>query len=156
MRITRSLSLMLYTSLALNVLLGGLWIGQWFFDGKNHPRRAGQFDRQAARAELSESSQVIVDKIWAEHRKKMKSRIKNSLDTRQQVQSLLLSENFDRKALTEAQKMSHNSSRQAKFSVHDVIADIADALPDAERKKYFETGFSRLKKRLDRKRAAKE
>ncbi|MEQ8194537.1 MAG: periplasmic heavy metal sensor [Rhodospirillales bacterium] len=145
MRISRRLAIVLAASIGLNLFLGGMLTAHYLF-GDDQKRTRGFFQRDAARAELSEPHRKTVDAIWDKHRPVMRGHLRALRESRREVRRLLRAEKVDTAAIAKARQQYDASQQQVRVSVRRAVDEISAALPDAERRKYFETGFKRSRR----------
>jgi uncharacterized membrane protein len=146
MRISRRLAVILAVSVGLNLFLGGVMTAHWLFNGDRSPRERSFFQREAARADLSAPHRKTVDAIWDRHRPAMRGHIRALRESRREVRRLLKAETLDPDALAAARRTYDRNRQQVRAVVRQAVDEISAALPDAERRKYFETGFKRTRR----------
>ncbi len=141
---SRILGLVLLASLGLNVLLGGLLIGDWAGDGSNQGIRGSRwFDRETARAALPAEAQKIVDAIWSRHEAAVREGYKAVREARAELQRVLTADELDPPALEAAQANLATRREAARLNITASMAELAHALPPKDRKLYFTTGAKR-------------
>jgi len=145
---SRRLSIALLASLALNLFLGGMLTSQWIFaerHGRPHP--VGRFDREGARAAIDEQHRPAVDAIWQRHKSALRGRVRELRDVRRRLRQQLVAEELDRAALAQTYEELHTRGLAARDLLGKPLAEIAAALPAEQRKRYFQAGFAKSRKR---------
>ncbi len=147
MRIQRRLSIVLFVSLAINLILIGMLATFWLKgDLARKHARWHRFDRDAAMAAISEDSRRAVEEVWQQHRGALREHWKERRAMRQQMREMLLSDQFDKAAYITLNEKMNAQSLRARARLHNAIAETAARLPAAERRRYFEEGYKRRKR----------
>lgn len=146
----RTLSLLLFLSLGLNMFLGGMVVSRWlappppWFDGGGPPGRDfGRGDgppmhRLADGAELAPAYRAQVRALWDEMRPRMHAQMHAVRAARRQVHHLLVAEDLDLEALAAAQQTLSARLSDARETMQAHLRAIAALLPPEQRQRYFE------------------
>lgn len=132
----------LLVSLALNLFLAGVFVPQIL---RPHPPRPfgppDRFNLEAARDALGDEHQQIVDEIWGGFKDNQKTKFKDVLRLRQNIQDLLLAEEFDAAAFEALSRNAYSSGDLMREEMLAAMIELGSTLPAAERQKYFRAGF---------------
>lgn len=136
----RRLAIALVASLALNLFLGGMMTASWLFREEPPPGfpRPGLFDRQAALSAIGEEHRPAIEAIWAKNGPELRRRVRALREARDAIRRQLTADSFDPAALAEAHALLEERGRAAHAAMQANIAEVAAALPDEERQRYFE------------------
>ena len=140
MRLSRRLSILLLISLGGNLFLSGMLFTQWL--AATPPDMTGPFNRHAAVAALSEEQRQVVERIWQRHEAKAGERLKAAREVRRRIRRQLEADPFDRAALEQSFVELREAMVPLGIQLFGTIVEIADSLPLAERKRFFEAGFA--------------
>ena len=140
MRLSRRLSILLLISLGGNLFLSGMLFTQWL--AATPPDMTGPFNRHAAVAALSEEQRQVVERIWQRHEAKAGERVKAAREVRRRIRRQLEADPFDRAALEQSFVELREAMVPLGIQLFGTIVEIADSLPLAERKRFFEAGFA--------------
>ncbi len=142
------MAIALFVSLALNLFLVGVMTTNWLRDdGPANQVRFGRFNREAAMAVISAESREKVESLWKQHMDAIRGHSKARRRLRVEMRALLQAASFDRAAYDALSKQSHARSQRSRLLLRQIIGETAEILSPAERKRYFETGLAKRKKK---------
>ena len=140
MRLSRRLSIVLLISLGVNLFLSGMLVTQWL--AATSPDMAGPFNRHAAVAALSDEHRRVVEGIWQRHEARAGDRLEAAREVRRRIRRQLEADPFDKAALEQSFMELREVMVPLGVQLFGTIVEIADSLPLAERKRFFEAGFA--------------
>lgn len=144
MRLSRRLAVVLAASLALNLFLGGMLTAHWLFRGPPPHERGGRFfDRQAALEAIDAEHRAGVQAILARNEPELRARMRAVREARREVRRQLMGDPIDHEALAQAHAELAARGQEAHARMQANVAEIAAALPAAERRRFFEASFKR-------------
>jgi Spy/CpxP family protein refolding chaperone len=136
---TKTLSVALFLSLALNLLIGGAMIGRWGWHGDHHDRGGRHWGaRFWLERALGEEAAPKVEKLWDAHRQQLKPLRKASKQARIEVQAALSAEKFDAETYAKALDASLEKSMAIRASHHAFMTELATTLTPEQRAKLAE------------------
>lgn len=156
MKLDRRIAILLFASIAANFFLAGALTIQW---GAKAPRsdtaRLERFDRAAASRALSEDEREIVANVWRQARDSVRREAGEIIRLRREVQELLLADHFDAERFEDIYSTLQERSNRGRMRLQAIMGEVAAALPDQARQKYFQAGFSDAKRRGQRQRSSR-
>lgn len=136
---TKTLSVALFISLALNLLIGGAMIGRWGWHGDHHDRGGGHWGaRFWLERALGDEAAPKVEKLWDEHRAQLEPLRAASKQAREDVRAALSARNFDAEAYARALDISLERSMAIRASHHAFMTQLAATLTPEQRAKLAE------------------
>ena len=142
----------LFASLALNLFLAGVIVAGLFWHGGHHHRR-GPFNIRHAYTVLTPASQTKAKAIWQANRSAFFAKIREVRAARRDVRALLREDNPDVAKVEAAIAKVGRIRREIHDMVRGIVKKIADALPAAERVKFYKAVLkrrARSRRRRDR------
>lgn len=144
---TRTLALLLFLSVALNLFVAGMVVGRWDrWDGpKGHggPRHGKSMSRVIEYA-LGDSLTPALRSRLEQHDGAMRENFEESRESRRAIRDVLIREPFDKEAYLEALDRMNAVHDRMRAETHSFMIEIMDQLTPEQRRKLVE--------RLDRKR----
>jgi uncharacterized membrane protein len=133
---TKTLSVVVFVSLALNLFLAGTMVGRWGWQGGHHEGANRHWGAKfwLGRA-LGEEAAPKVEKMWEAHRARMQPLRAASKQSRQAVSTTLSAEPFDPDAYAKALDTSLAKSMAMRASHHAFMIELAATLSPEERAK---------------------
>lgn len=133
---TKTLTVALFLSLAVNLFLGGAMVGRWGWHGGHNDLGGGHWGAKfwLSRA-LGEDAGGTVEKKWNAHQEDLKPLREKSRLARAAVQAALSAEPFDPAAYDRALKDSLAKSTEIRTSHHAFMVDLAGSLTAEQRAK---------------------
>ena len=132
----------LFGSLALNLFLAGVIVAGLFWHGGHHHRR-GPFNMRHAYTVLTPASQTKAKAIWQANRKAFFEKIREVRAARREVRSLLREDKPDIAKIEAAIGKVGKIRREIHNLVRGIVKKVADALPAAERVKFYRAVLKR-------------
>lgn len=147
-RPNRTLSALLFLSVALNLFLGGVLASHWLFrpppwDDGGPGDRLPPLHRLADGAGLDPPYRDQVTALWLDQRPRLHRQMRAVREARRQVHRLLTAETLDRAALATAQETLSQRLTAARAAMQDHLLEVAALLPPEQRRAYFEAGLRR-------------
>lgn len=132
----------LFASLALNLFLVGVIVTGLFWHGGHHHRR-GPFNMRNAYTVLTPASQAKAKAIWQANREAFVAKIREVRAARREVRSLLREDKPDIAKVEAAIARVGRIRREIHNVVRGIVKKVADALPEAERVRYYRAVLKR-------------
>jgi len=136
----RLFAVVLLASLALNLFLGGILVGEYVgnvFEPSFPPFKGGKFFWMLQ--DLPKESREKVRPLIAEHRTRIRPQMQLVKQARHAVHQQLIAINFDKKALTETFVILQQESIKARNIMHTNLIEIASQLNTEDRQKLSKT-----------------
>jgi Spy/CpxP family protein refolding chaperone len=136
---TKTLSVVLFVSLAFNLFWAGTMVGRWGWHGGDHGEVGRHFGAKfwLGRA-LGDEAAPKVEKMWEAHRTKMKPLREESKQARAKIHATLAATPFDSDAYAEALAASLDRRMAIRASHHAFMIELAEILTPEQRAKLAE------------------
>jgi Spy/CpxP family protein refolding chaperone len=134
---TKTLSTVLFVSLAFNLFLGGAMVGRWGWHGGGHHERGSKHwgaKLWLSRA-LGDEAAPKVEKIWEAHRAVMKPLREDAKQARKAIHQALSADPFDAAAYERALTTSLERGTAARAGHHAFMSELAAVLTPEQRAK---------------------
>lgn len=137
---SRTLALLLFASLAFNVLLGGMMIGRWGWHGDHHQWGEGRqkVAKYWLRWTLGDDAAPKIEAMWDAHREAMQPLREGSREARRAIKAALAAESFNAEDYAAALKESRIRSMAVRASHHAFMVRLARTLTPDQRQKMAE------------------
>lgn len=144
---TRTLALLLFLSVALNLFVAGMVVGRWDrwdgFKGHGGPRHGKSMSRVIEYA-LGDSLSPALRERLEQHDRAMRENFEATRRSRREIRDVLGREPFDKTAYLEALDRMNTVHDRIRAETHSFMTEIMDDLTPEQRRKLVE--------KLDRKR----
>ena len=136
---TKTLSVALFVSLALNLFIGGAMVGRWGWHGGYHEGGGRHWGAKfwLGRA-LGEEAAPKVEKLWEAHRAQLQPLRTEAKQAREAIHATLAADPFDAEAYTAALDASLEKRTAIRASHHAFMIELATTLSPAQRAKLAE------------------
>ena len=133
---TKTLSVALFLSLAVNLFLGGAMVGRWGWHGDHHEGGGRHWGAKfwLERA-LGDDAAPKVEAMWEAHREAMKPLREEAKQAREAVHASLSADPFDADAYARALDDSLAKSMALRGSHHAFMIELAGSLTPKQRAK---------------------
>lgn len=136
---SKTLSAVLFASLALNLFLAGTMAGRWGWHGNDHGGGGRHWGTKVwLDKALGEDAAPKVEKMWEAHRAAMRPRREAAKQERAAIQAALSADPFDPAAYAKALDTSLEQRMAMRASHHAFMVELASVLTPAERAKLAE------------------
>jgi len=148
---TKTLSVALFLSLVVNLLVGGAMIGHWGWHGDHHDRGGKHWSaRFWLKHALGDKGAPKVEKLWEAHRAQLKPLRAASKQARSDVHAALSAKDFDAEAYARALDASLQKSMAIRATHHAFMIELAATLTPEQRAKLAEfAGRKRWRRHRD-------
>ena len=157
---TRWIVVFLLVSLAVNVFVGGIWVGRWI-DGGSEPEvvQAAPIDRPRPpgpgprwlRESVGREGQALLRRVWRQHEDTIEPLRETVRESRVAVADALAAEPFDVEVYAVALERMRSSMLQLHTATHAAMIDLVEQMPEEQRLKMAERARAWEEKRKRRK-----
>ena len=135
----RTLAVLLFTSLAINVLLVGGMVGRWgWHDGHRWSEGRHTVAKYWLRWTLGDEVAPRVKAMWEAHREAMKPLRQRSRDAQRAIKTALAADPFDADGYARTLEESRRQSMVVRQRHHAFMIDLAGTLTPEQRQKMAE------------------
>jgi len=138
---TRVLALLLFLSVALNLFVAGMVVGQWDrwdgFKGHDGPRH-GKSMSKVIKHVLGDDLPPEMRDLLKQHEEAMRENFEESRESRREIRDVLVREPFDRDAYLEALDRMNAVHDRMRAETHSFMIEIMDRLTPKQRRKLVE------------------
>ena len=144
-QMSKTWAVVLFTSLAINLFVGGVFISHWVLHGRN-VERSQAFGLRGASRHMDEDTRSTMHRMWSQHAKKMKPHLKAMRQSRKIAVNTIGAEPFDKILLEEALASMRTASTASQKAFHSAFVDAAAELAPEQRRSLFAAASRRLQR----------
>lgn len=111
-----------------------------------------RFDPRAALAAVAQPHRQKADQILRRKRKELKSGLRETRALRRQLRTILMAEKLDQPALGATLTSLRRRGSENREVFHELLLKLTKALPDDQRRRYFQHGIPRIRPGAPKKR----
>ena len=138
-------AIVLFSSLALNLFIGGVFVSHW--GGRGHDvARSHAFGLRGASRHMDEDTRTAMRSMWSERADEMRPLWESMRQARQETIGALGAEPFDKAALEAALAKSLAASIASQEAFHAALVDSASELTPEQRRSFFAAASRRLQR----------
>ena len=136
-------AIVLFSSLALNLFIGGVFVSHWAFHGHD-VARSHAFGLRGASRHMDEDTRAAMRRMWSGHADEMRPLWQAMRQARQETIEAIGAEPFDKAALKTALAKSLAASTASQEAFHAALIESAAELTSRQRRSLFSAASRRL------------
>ncbi len=136
-------AIVLFSSLALNLFIGGVFVSHWAFHGRD-VARSHAFGLRGASRHMDEDTRAAMRRMWSGHADEMRPLWETTHQTVQESVAAFSAEPFDRGALEAALAKALAASVALQEAFHAAIVGTAQELTPEQRRSLSNAASRRL------------
>jgi len=144
-QMSKTWAVVLFTSLAINLFVGGVFVSHWVSHGGN-VERSQVFGLRGTSRHMDEDTRSTMHRLWSQHAKNMKPFLKAIRQSRKIAVDTIGAEPFDKISLDEALASMRTASTASQKAFHSAFVDAAAELAPEQRRSLFAAASRRLQR----------
>jgi uncharacterized membrane protein len=136
-------AVVLFTSLAINLFVGGVFVSHWVYHGRD-VARSHAFGLRGVSRHMDEETRRTMRRMWSVHEDEMRPLLEAMREARENAVEAIGAELFDKAALEEALAATLATSTASQEAFHAAVVDAAEELTPKQRRSFFAAASRRL------------
>lgn len=142
-QMSKTWAVVLFTSLAINLFIGGVFVSHWVSHGRD-VGRSHAFGMRGASRHMDAETRSTMQRMWSEHAEEMRPLMEAMREARMNAVDAIGAEPFDKTTLEEALALTRSASTASQEAFHAALADAAAELGPEQRRSLFAAASRRL------------
>ena len=144
-QMSKTWAIVLFTSLAINLFIGGVFVSHWASHGRD-VARSHAFGLRGTSRHMDEETSTTMRRMWSEHADEMRPLLEAMREAQKHAVDAIGTEPFDKTTLEEALASTRTASTASQEAFHAALVDAAAELTPEQRRSLFAAASRRLQR----------